>query len=48
MQKLIKVIDENTKELDEYLNSGWYIKEISACSCESNFYYSACYVVIQK
>ena len=48
MQKLIKVIDKNTKELDEYLNNGWYIKEISACSCKSSFYYSMCYVVIQK
>ena len=48
MQKLIRVVDDETKYLDSYLTNGWNIKQISSCYCDRSLNDSLCYVVIEK
>ena len=48
MDKLIKVNDNDTSELDEYLKKDWYIIKISACRSDMMSVESICYVVIRK
>ena len=48
MQKLIRVIDNNTDYLDTFLSNNWKIKQISACMCDSRLNSSICYVVIEN
>lgn len=48
MQKLIRVVDNNTEYLDKFLSDGWNIKQISACRYDSRLGYSMCYVVIEN
>lgn len=48
MQKLIRVVDDETKYLDSYLTNGWEIKQISSCYCDRSLNDSLCYVVIEK
>lgn len=47
MQKVIRVVDEDTKTLDTYLNHGWEVKQMSACRIDSRLNYSVCYVLIE-
>lgn len=48
MDKLIRVIDEDTSKLDEYLKKGWYINNISACRSDMMSVESICYIAIRK
>ena len=48
MQKLIRVVDEDTKILDMYLNHGWEVKQMTACGINSRLNYSVCYVLIEE
>lgn len=48
MQKLIRVVDDETKYLESFLNTGWEIKQISSCYCDRSLNDSLCYVVIEK
>jgi hypothetical protein len=48
MQKLIRVVDDDTKTLDTYLNNGWVIKQISCCYCDRSLNDSVCYVLIES
>jgi len=48
MQKLIRVVDDHTKYLDELLANDWTIKQISACYCDRSLNDSICYVAIEK
>lgn len=45
-QKLIRVIDDDFKELNSYLANGWKIKTLSSCRIDSRLHYSVCYVAI--
>ena len=47
MQKIIRVVDEDTKTLDTYLSHGWEVKQMSACRIDSRLNYSVCYVLIE-
>ena len=48
-QKLIVVRGQNTNNLNELLNNGWVIKQISAaCAFNREEYSSVCYVWIEK
>ena len=48
MDKLIRVIDEDTSELDEYLNKGYKIKNLFPCGSSLSTIDRVCYVVITK
>lgn len=48
MDKLIRVIDEDTSELDEYLNKGYKIKNLVTCVSSLSTIDMVCYVVITK
>ena len=48
MQKLIRVIDEDTKHLDTYLSNGWEVKQMSACRCDRRLNDTVCYVLIEN
>lgn len=45
-EKLIRIIDNDFKELDTYLANGWKIKALSSCRIDSRLHYSVCYVAI--
>lgn len=47
MQKLIRVVDDNTNVLDFNLRNGWKITHISSCYCDRSINDSICYVVIE-
>ena len=46
MEMLVRVWDDDFKELDEYLNIGYKIKQISACMTDSSIHHSICYVAL--
>lgn len=46
MEKLVRVIDDDFKELDSYLAHGWKIKTLSSCKINSRLHFSVCYVAI--
>ena len=47
MQKVIRIVDEDTKILDTYLSNGWEVKQMTACRIDSRLNYSVCYVLIE-
>ena len=48
MDKLIRVIDEDTSELDGYLKKGYKIKNLFPCSSNLSTVDMICYVAITK
>ena len=48
MQKLIRVVDEDTKILDMYLSHGWEVKQMAACRIDRRLNDSVCYVLIEE
>ena len=46
MERLVRVIDDDFKELDTYLANGYKIKQISSCKIDSRLHFSVCYVAI--
>ena len=48
MQKLIRVVDDETKYLDTFLNTGWEVKQMTACRIDRRLNDSVCYVLIEK
>ena len=48
MQKLIRVIDSETNILDTYLDSGWEVKQMTACRIDRRLNDSVCYILIEK
>ena len=46
-QKLIRVRDEITGDLENYLSNGWKIKKISAAS-KHDTYSTYCYVLLER
>ena len=46
-QKLIRVRDEITGELEAFLNKGWKIKKISASGMHDK-YATFCYVLLER
>ena len=47
MQKVIRIVDDDTKTLDTYLSNGWEVKQITACMCKRTLNDSVCYVLIE-
>lgn len=47
MQKVIRILDNDTKTLDTYLSNGWEVKQMTACRIDSRINYSVCYVLIE-
>ena len=47
MQKIIRIVDNNTDTLDTYLNHGWEVKQMSACMINRSLNDTACYVLIE-
>ncbi len=48
MQKVIRISDNETTKLDEYLSNGWEVKNMTACGINSSIYFSVCYILIEK
>ena len=48
MQKVIRISDNETTKLDEYLSNGWEVKNMTACGINSCIYFSVCYILIEK
>lgn len=48
MQKVIRIADNDTTKLDEYLSNGWEVKAMTACGIDSRIYFSVCYILIEK
>ena len=48
MQKVIRISDNETTKLDEYLSDGWEVKTMTACGIYSRIHYSVCYILIEK
>ena len=48
MQKVIRIIDNETTKLDEYLSNGWEDKNMTACGIDSCINYLVCYILIEK
>lgn len=46
MQKVIRIVDDDTKTLDTYLSHGWEVKLMTACRINRS-YDSVCYVLIE-
>ncbi len=46
MEQLVRVRDNDFEELDQYLDMGYKIKQISACMTNSSFYRTVCYVAL--
>lgn len=47
MQKVIRIVDDDTKNLDTYLNNGWEVKQMTACRINRSLNDSVCYVLIE-
>ena len=47
MQKVIRIVDEDTKNLDTYLSNGWEVKQMTACRCDRRLNDTVCYVLIE-
>ena len=48
MQKVIRIVDDNTTMLDVYLNAGWVVKQMAACRIDRSLSDSVCYILIEK
>ena len=48
MQKVIRIADNETSKLDEYLSDGWEVKNMTACGIDSRINFSVCYILIEK
>ena len=48
MQKVIRIVDEDTKILDTYLSHGWEVKQMTACRIDRSLNDSVCYVLIES
>lgn len=47
MQKVIRIVDDDTKALDTYLDRGWEVKQMTACRIDRRLNDSVCYVLIE-
>ena len=47
MQKIIRIVDDDTKTLDTYLSDGWEVKQMTACRIDRRLNDSVCYVLIE-
>jgi len=47
MQKVLRIVSEKYKEIDKYLDKGWRICHISACSGKGELGITYAYVVLE-